>query len=387
LLEGLGKISINDTSELNLRVNSRQLFRLFEKLVKPQQSKKKQHGTEIGTGNPLISYLGRLLTAIEIPDQWVGWLPFAISRGYRMYRPDIVIASLPVNSAAIAAVEIARWHKCPVVLDFRDPWNRLDELIECRSLRKTLQIAVERYCVNESSLLIATTRGVATHLECIHKLNCAPQIIYNSSARLENVGESAEQLERTTLLYAGNVYGPRTLAPLMHALQIGDREGRLSPEGFQIKYIGATGACVKKTAKQYGVEKYLTLVDRMPQREIIRESRRATALLTIVGRGHEGQVPAKLFEQLEIRRPLLLVAPESAEAADIIRKYGWGITHLPEDVGGIANRLVQISKKDLGGWGRPGETPLEFTEEGSMAMLDHLLRSVINKKLSLTSVI
>ena len=71
----------------------------------------------------------RPLTAVSrflfLPDNKIGWVPFAIRAGKRLHqsRPfDAVFASAPPYSALLAALHLAKQHGLPLVVDFRDDW-------------------------------------------------------------------------------------------------------------------------------------------------------------------------------------------------------------------------------------------------------------------------
>lgn len=72
-------------------------------------------------------------------------------------------------------------------------------------------------------------------------------------------------------------------------------------------------------------------------------------MLFIAKRDSEIVIPAKLFEYLAARKPILAMVPKHGEAAHIIGKYSAGLTCEPDDVQKIKESLLEMIRyKQLG---------------------------------------
>ena len=73
-----------------------------------------------------LSRLDRLYrSCVNIPDDKVGWRPFALrgaGRTARAFRPDLIYASSPPPTGLVAAACLARRLAVPWVAEIRDRW-------------------------------------------------------------------------------------------------------------------------------------------------------------------------------------------------------------------------------------------------------------------------
>jgi hypothetical protein len=100
----------------------------------------------------------------------------------------------------------------------------------------------------------------------------------------------------------------------------------------------------------------------------------ADLLLLVVGETHGGMVPAKIFDYLAARRPILAIGPPGSEAGMILEESGAGGVLAATDVAGIAARVVEAAANR----GAPGPVaPERFTAAATMGALDRLLRELL----------
>jgi glycosyltransferase involved in cell wall biosynthesis len=105
----------------------------------------------------------------------------------------------------------------------------------------------------------------------------------------------------------------------------------------------------------------------------------ADALCVLLSNCPEAErvVPAKIFECMAARRPVLTIAPHG-ELWDIVARYPGGMRYLPTDIGGIANALsVEIDRTgsaertDITRW-----DPSEFSRDRQSQILSDILLSI-----------
>ena len=84
-------------------------------------------------------------------------------------------------------------------------------------------------------------------------------------------------------------------------------------------------------------------------------------------------IPAKMFEYLALRRPLLALAPLDSEVAELVRQSGWGVVVAPDDVEGIADAMQRIYEERIDG----------TMARGAEAFLRQFERSELTRKLGM----
>jgi hypothetical protein len=93
-----------------------------------------------------------------IPDRYIGWVAPALEAGrqrVRMHRPSAIVATVPPYTNAIVAALLSAETGLPLIVDFRDPWTKIDTgwVIANRGLR-WLSGLMERAILDMSSALV-----------------------------------------------------------------------------------------------------------------------------------------------------------------------------------------------------------------------------------------
>jgi hypothetical protein len=131
----------------------------------------------------------------------------------------------------------------------------------------------------------------------------------------------APMTEPFTLLHTGVVYpSERDPSALFAALRALAGEG-----GPAIRLrLRASGhdTLLAALAAENGVANLIELASPLPHREALAEMQAAPALLLLQASNCNHQVPAKLYEYLRARRPLLALTDADGDTATILRRAG-----------------------------------------------------------------
>ena len=73
---------------------------------------------------------------------------------------------------------------------------------------------------------------------------------------------------------------------------------------------------------QHGVQAFVETLPPLPYREALAEMLRADALLVMQGENCNEQVPAKVYEYLRAKRPILCLADPKGDTAAVMREAG-----------------------------------------------------------------
>jgi glycosyltransferase involved in cell wall biosynthesis len=241
-------------------------------------------------------------------------------------RITIFSTSPPLGPHA-AAYWLARRTKLPWIADCRDPIAGNPALNHISNFTKSLYEKVERVFVGAADFTIANTD---TAQECLRKK-------YPERAdRIELIWNGFDPEERLTPLpptssgrkiiaHVGQLYGGRTAAPILESLRRSIDRGHLNPAHFQVLLAGLAvanslpGPQFLETAIREG---WLRIdADRVPLSDAHKIVQSANALLLI--QPHSAlQVPGKLFEYLQIGRPILGFVPPHSPVERILQKSG-----------------------------------------------------------------
>lgn len=309
---------------------------------------------------------------VSTPDEHAFWVPPAVLGGLlHGPRPDVILATAPPFSAHVTAAILARLRGCRLALDYRDPWITAHRDGPGDSGRVPMP-RLEAWCVRRAALTLATTESIAASLAHLQRGRVA--VIPNGIDESVTTGLEPRRFARFTILYAGTFYGSRSAGPVLRALQRIKAAGRGVEGGVALHVMGIASEDVRVEAAALGVEDCLTTEEFQPYRRAMERMMGADLLLLVVGEEHGGMVPAKLFEYLAARRPILAIGPQGSEAGAVLAEAGAGAVLAPGDVEGIARRILETA---AGGGAGAAALPERYTARATMDGLDRLLRDLL----------
>ena len=305
------------------------------------------HGRERGRDDSALgphaplSRLDRLYRlCLNIPDDKVGWLPFALWQGWRVaraFKPDVIYASGPPPTGLVAATWLARRLSVPWVAEIRDRWA--DDPYDPRPRwRVALDRRLERRVLGSARAIVTVSETWAQAYRERYRKPTA--VIYNGFAPedYERPPAAAAPGDRGSLriVYTGAIYAGRDPTPLFRALRLMGR----AADGIRVAFYGSPGEAILAAAARHGVSEQVRVRDTLPHGEVVRRQCQADVLLLLQWNNpsEAGNIPGKLFEYLGARRPILALGYEDGEMAAIVRERSAGLFSNDSEV--IAEQLT-----------------------------------------------
>jgi hypothetical protein len=282
---------------------------------------------------------------------WGAWLPFAAANCYRAirkHRPNAILTSGPPHTLHLLGRHLRRWTGLPWVADFRDPWvsgdpSQTNSSVPFWSARAELNV------LREADAIVVNTPGARDLLSKAH-----PQY----AAKMSSItnGFDPESFEANPLpplsgamidfIHTGEVYAGRSPAPFLEALQHLDAAA-LGGRTPRVRFIGAFA---REEQKNDAEERMRTrfpgavvLEGRSSYEHVIRAMIQADVLLLLDTPGRRAGVPAKLYEYIGARRPILALAESESDVAWVLKESGLPYRIAPpRDVDAICRALVAL---------------------------------------------
>jgi colanic acid biosynthesis glycosyl transferase WcaI len=286
---------------------------------------------------------------VLVPDDAIGWVPFAIARGRRLLNTsgaDVMLSTSPPASNHLVGLVLHRFTRTPWIADFRDLWTTSPYDAALNSYRLRWRSALEQWF--ERKVLLAAqfvTTVTPGFLDALTAASGRRDIVLlpNGFDPEALNGLYREPPDRFTLTYTGRFYSEhRTIRGLLDVLANLADEGVITPANFQLRVVGASVGQVANELSRAALPAGLVIVRaQVRHREALQEQLNATMLLVIVGAspGERDAVPAKLYEYIGARRPVFALVPPDSAVADIIRASMAGIVVDPADVAAVRNAL------------------------------------------------
>ncbi|WAC71164.1 glycosyltransferase [Roseateles sp. SL47] len=299
-----------------------------------------------------LSLAGRYPGWMARPDRWNSWMLGAVPAGLamiRQQRPDVLWSTYPIPTAHRIGHALARLTGIPWVADFRDPMAH-DGYPADPVLWRSFA-AVERQVFSRARRMTFTTPGAA-RLYAARYPACADRLRVIENGYSEEAFAAAQapahpsgqeqppmrgdfvdaRLSTTSaatagprvLLHSGVVYPDwRSPAGLFQALARAKAAGRLSAASFQLRLRAtAHDDFVRQLAQQHGVADLVQVLPALPYVDALAEMLRADGLLLLQSRDCNDQIPAKAYEYLRARRPILTLADPAGDTAQLMRRAG-----------------------------------------------------------------
>jgi glycosyltransferase involved in cell wall biosynthesis len=235
----------------------------------------------------------------------------------RSWRPDIVLASAPPHSGLIVARRIARACRVPWIAELRDPWTD-DPYYNLPRWRWWLDRLLERSILNDSAGLVAVTplRAEIFARRFRQPVACVQNGYVEEDFPADRSGPPAGDL--VSILYTGNIYqGYRDPSALFRAIELlGNERQRVA-----VHFYGPTEEDIYGLSAAQPVRARIVVHDRVSYRASLALQCSADVLLLLqwADRREAGNIPAKFYEYLGARRPILMLGYEHGNLAEMVR--------------------------------------------------------------------
>lgn len=292
---------------------------------------------------------------LSTPDSRIGWLLpgiFTGLRAIRRHRPEVIFSTSPYMTAHLIALVLSQLRSIPWVADFRDPWrsnpfrevhhesiNRWDAWLESLVLRHANHIT----CTSPTTADLLIGRCTSVMSKCTTILNGFDVAAFRGVRPIRELAN-----DKFVITHAGEFYGKRT----PHALFAAVRELLMNKPEFARKLVvsligsDSFGGCsLQKLACEFGIQPGVQILGRRTHTETLARlaGSDAVALVGASGAGSELQIPAKLFEYLALRRPILALSSARNPTSEILRQaQAMAEVCEPDDVPAVTRSIEQL---------------------------------------------
>ena len=337
-----------------------------------------------------FSIMSRYPRILALPDRWVTWALGAIPMGLyliKKYKPDVIWSTYPIATAHMIGLGLNHMTGIPWVADFRDPMIRPDFQYES-SVHHAYQW-IENKTIKNCTRAVFTTPGAHDdyHLRFPELPSSRLSLIENGYdeeifSKAEAITGCTPNNKRFTLVHSGVIdLSERNPIPFFDALSSLLKQGLIKADTFKV-ILRATcnDEYLHDLIKQYEIDPIVSLEPSIPYQEALSEMLAADGLLILQASNCNNQIPAKLYEYLRARRPILALTDPAGNTAKKLVSVGINtiaqldskqdiMQKLIEFIKSIENNNVQIISTD-----KVQRNSREFrTEE-----LAHLLNNIKN---------
>lgn len=306
-----------------------------------------------------VGVMGRYPDFSARPDRWVTWWLGAVPKGLAMirkHRPQAIWSTYPIATAHKIGHTLHRLSGLPWIADFRDPMAQDGYPADPKTWRSYKTI--EEQALHSATFSVFVTPGAArTYRERYPDAPSASVTVIENGYEEDNFSgqEGADKgplLPGTfTLVHSGIVYpSERDPTHLFRALRQMLDAGRLKPGELRLR-LRASGheQVMANLIDRFRLAEIVELCPPLPYRRALEEMMRADGLLVLQAANCNDQIPAKVYEYLRCRRPIIALTDTAGDTAGILRRAGVHSIARLESAEDIERALPRFLEQARGG--------------------------------------
>jgi glycosyltransferase involved in cell wall biosynthesis len=333
------------------------------------------------------STLGRLRDELMVPDTKMGWRIPAVSLGKQLIarcHPDVIFSSSPPETAHLIAGALARASGVPWVADLRDGWLFEPPVPRLRQgwLRRRIEQRMERSMAQTAAAVVAATGPITEDLAARYAS------LIRRTVTITNGYDGAAFATLTRRRPPDGLFRLTYTGALSSSRQGGSADALFAgvaqicaadPQTpLRLEIVGPTTEAERAAARNHDVVNFVSFIPPVPRREAYQHQLDADALLLVTSPGARSVATSKLYDYIAAGWPVLALAEGNA-AAEIVQRFGLGLTVPPTDPSAIAAAIRELMRRQAEGYAWPGfaEARPLFERRSLTAKLVHLFDEVL----------
>ena len=281
-----------------------------------------------------LSLAGRYPGFLALPDRWVTWWIGAVWSGKKLikkYRPQVIFSTYPIATAHLIALTLHKISGIPWVCDFRDSMTEVD--YPQGRMKWKIYRWIEKKSVENAQKVIFTTPGtISMYSQRYPEIPPDKWVVIENGFDEENFIEAEKRLEteqvksgsKIVLVHSGLLYpserDPRDFFAAISELK---KEGAVDGQMLHI-ILRASGHedYFDELLDQYNIKDIVELAPSVNYDDALYEMLTVDGLLVFQASSCNHQIPAKIYEYIRARKPILGLTDLGGDTANVLRSSG-----------------------------------------------------------------
>ena len=337
-----------------LKTPAREPFGLFNLLQGKKKGEKVKDVFLVRDKEPgLIHKLGICVRGnFFIPDARMLWIKPSVkylSKYIKENKIDAIISAGPPHSMHRIALALSKKFNIPYIADFGDPWTQIDYFEKFM----LTDFAREKHKKQEQEVLKNAGKVVIvspTWADDMAKLSGRPVDCIPTGYDLDDFkGIEPVNGGKFTICHFGTLGIDRNPDKLWKALAELANEAPGFREDFQIMLGGSWDYTIPQDIEGLGMKENLKCFDALSRDEIMARLLGSGIQLLLINKGFgdyniKGRIPAKVFEYMGSKKPILTIGPPDSDVAQIVAETATGVTCNYEDKDGLKQAVLTYYK-------------------------------------------
>jgi hypothetical protein len=290
----------------------------------------------------------------RLPDQYIGWIPFAFIPGVKHIKSQnnpIILASLPTYTNGLLGFFLSRATGAPLVLDFRDSWTDDPYLILPTKFHRWVHSKLEKMVLGHAKHFVVYADWLKEVYETRYPAIPVTVILngYDSSDFPINAHRDLKR-GKIRLAYSGSLfeYHEEFIEMLFSTVSSLSLSSNVQLEMVFAGDIQLTNfdALVEK----YRLNSIVVKLGYVKHVDVLSLLLSSDGLLFTVPKGDTLSYTGKIFEYLGARKPIISFASPEGPAGKLLREFGhgdWLVDYDMDHASKIFSKLDQLEFIDV----------------------------------------
>lgn len=340
-----------------------------------------------------LSLFGRYPSALALPDRWATWRFWAVRKAMKIIRSERVAAiwsTFPIATAHTIGLELARRTGLPWIAEFRDPMWQPDWPLEPTANDAWRRLESRIFAAVDTAVFTAPG-AVRMYAERFPDFPAAKFAVIENGYDEETFQRAESALDAqsngpsrrpVTILHSGIIYrSERDPSQLFAAIAALKSRGTISSASVRILLRASGGeGDYRGDLEHLGIADIVSLEPAIDYVAALKEMLTVDGLLLLQAANCNAQIPAKLYEYLRARRPILALTDPAGDTARTLDSAGAGLIAPLDSAPQIEAALSQFVEQIRGGAARmpSSASVVRYSRESQAGELARLLQQAMS---------
>jgi len=267
-----------------------------------------------------------------IPDSRYFWIKPSIkflSNYLRKNHIDLIISTGPPHSTHLIALILKKKHNIKWIADFRDPWTHIEyfDSLPLLNINRKKHKELEKDVVSLADVVLTVSPSWS---KIFSQIGAKRTSVILNGFDLDDYNTFNSQItssksENFTIGYFGlynesrdHLFFWETIKQIVNLEKDFHRGG--NSKNLKLLFAGEVHHSFFTQVKSYGLEDNVSFLNYLPHKESIKKMFECDLLLVTQGDtvAVSGRVPAKVFEYLPVRKPILAIGKKDSDLEKIL---------------------------------------------------------------------
>jgi len=282
----------------------------------------------------------------SFPDNKIGWLPFALIKGFKLYREekfDLLFSTSPPLTCHLVGFFLKKITGIKWVADYRDPYLIYEDKKSYSSFKKFFLSSLQKLFLKNGDGFVGVNHTIAQGLKEIYPESKRIAVITNGYDQEDFNFKVEKSKDVFKIIYFGTFSPDCPAEPFLKALHNLLQQGKIDKDKLRFTHVGLSiGIDIQRLIDEYGLKEVTELKGYLPHKEGVMELLKADLALLTVAESAPVITTGKIYEYLGAKKPILAIVPPNGEAGRMVESLGAGRVISPGNISEIENAILSF---------------------------------------------